>query len=122
MPTYHHLFQYSEYSINMEKEEQIHEQLSEVIDPEFNINIVDLGLIRETEFEDSEAYVKLTLTSKGCPFHGVFSEVITDELTENLDFVESVETELTFDPPWDPDDMTDKARRKFGSIPGRSAF
>lgn len=106
----------------MNKDEVVHEQLSEVIDPEFDVNIVALGLIREVEASGDKAHVKLTLTSKGCPFHGVFSEVITEELVESLEFVEEVETELTFDPPWEPEDMNDEARRKIGRIPGRTAF
>jgi metal-sulfur cluster biosynthetic enzyme len=102
-------------------EDTVMEVLEDVVDPEFDINIVDLGLIYEVDVEDGNVDILMTLTTKGCPFHGVFREVITEELQE-LDAVEEIDIELTFDPHWDPEMMSDEARRKFGSIPGRSAF
>ncbi|QGA80163.1 metal-sulfur cluster assembly factor [Candidatus Nanohalobium constans] len=102
-------------------EDQIMEQLEEVVDPEFDINIVDLGLIYEVTVEGNKVDILMTLTTRGCPFHGIFRDIINEELNK-LDGVEEIDIELTFDPHWDPEMMSDEARREFGNIPGRSAF
>jgi len=106
----------------MVTENEVMDRLEEVVDPEFDINIVDLGLIYEVEVDDEDNVdILMTLTTKGCPFHGVFREVITEEL-EEMEEVEGIDIELTFEPKWDPDMMTDKARQKFGKVPGRHVF
>lgn len=104
----------------MVSEEQVMERLEEVKDPEFDINIVDMGLVYEVDVEDTSVHVLMTLTTRGCPFHGIFEEVITEELSE-MDGVEDIEVELTFDPPWTMDKMTDKGRNQMGNVPGHGA-
>ncbi len=101
----------------MAREEDVREQLKEVIDPELDINIVDLGLVYEVEVNDSKADVLMTLTTPGCPLHGVFDEMVRREVAK-LDGIDEVEVELTFEPRWSPEKMSDSAREELGSVPG----
>lgn len=104
------------------QEEDVLGQLKEVMDPELNVNIVDLGLIYEVDVdEENNVDILMTLTTPGCPLHGVFDELVKKELRK-LDKVEDIEVELTFEPRWSPEEMSDEARDKMGSIPGMNAF
>jgi len=104
------------------REEDIQGQLKEVIDPELNINIVDLGLIYEVEVDDeNNVDILMTLTTPGCPLHGVFDELVKKEL-RNLDEVGDIEVELTFEPRWSPEEMSDEARDEMGNVPGMNVF
>ncbi|MFB6143907.1 MAG: metal-sulfur cluster assembly factor [Candidatus Nanohaloarchaea archaeon] len=105
----------------MVSEEDVREQLRNVMDPELNINIVDLGLIYEVEVdEEDDVYVLMTLTTPGCPLHGVFDEMVRKEVSK-LE-VGDVEVELTFEPRWSPEDMSDEARDELGDVPGMQLF
>lgn len=101
----------------------VREQLKEVMDPELNINIVDLGLIYEIEVREDEVYILMTLTTPGCPLHGVFDEMVKRE-AGNLDGLEEheIEVELTFEPRWTPEEMSDEARDELGHLPGMNSF
>lgn len=105
----------------MVSEEDVREQLKEVIDPELDINIVDLGLIYEIEIDgECNVDILMTLTTPGCPLQAVFEERVMEEVGE-LE-VNDIEVELTFDPRWSPDKMSDEARDDMGNIPGTRAF
>lgn len=107
--------------MTLEKED-IREQLKEVIDPELDINIVDLGLIYEVEVdEENNVDILMTLTTPGCPLHGVFDEMVKKEL-QNLDEIGDIEVELTFEPRWSPEEMSDEAKDKMGNVPGMNVF
>ena len=105
-------------------EDTVRAQLSKVIDPELNIDIVSLGLVYDVtvapvqtpQGERSQVHVLLTLTTPGCPLAHVFEQKIKDALDgiEGLDAFREVEVELTFDPPWLPDMMTEEARAELG--------
>ena len=106
----------------MVSEEDVREQLKEVIDPELDINIVDLGLIYEIEVDDeNNVDILMTLTTPGCPLHGVFDEMVRQEVAL-LDDVGEIEVELTFEPRWSPEEMSDEARDELGHIPGMQSF
>lgn len=105
----------------MVTEEEVREQLENVMDPELKINIVDLGLIYEVEVEDDEVYILMTLTTPGCPLHGVFDEMVKKEVSK-IEEIEDIEVELTFEPRWSPEDMSDKARDELGDVPGMQLF
>jgi len=82
--------------------DDVKEQLKEVIDPELDINIVDLGLIYEIDVDDENNIdILMTLTTPGCPLHGIFDELVKKEL-RSLDGVGDIEVELTFEPRWSP--------------------
>lgn len=101
----------------MPTEEEVEEQLKEVIDPELDVNIVDLGLVREIEIEDDRVDILMTLTTPGCPLHSVFDEMVRQEVGGLTD-VNEVDVELTFEPRWTPEEMSDEARNEIGNIPG----
>ncbi|MFB6175107.1 MAG: metal-sulfur cluster assembly factor [Candidatus Nanohalobium sp.] len=101
----------------MPTKEEVEEQLKEVIDPELDINIVDLGLIREIDIEDDSVEILMTLTTPGCPLHSVFDEMVRQEVGGLTD-INKVNVELTFEPRWTPEDMSDEARNEMGNIPG----
>lgn len=89
--------------------------IRDVIDPEVGINIVDLGLVFEVKLtSDGIAMIRMTLTSPGCPLSGYMTDSITDVLT-GLPGVESVDVNIVWDPPWDPDTMmSDWAKDQLG--------
>ncbi|HET7043913.1 MAG TPA: metal-sulfur cluster assembly factor [Gaiellaceae bacterium] len=93
--------------------ETIRSVLGGVEDPELGLDIVSLGLVYEIECDEGRARVVYSLTSMGCPV-GPMIEGEIRRVVEALDGVESVETELTFDPPWSPEKMSDDARFLLG--------
>ncbi len=102
----------------MATEELVRDALTDVIDPELGVNIVDLGLVYEiTVNPDDTVHVLMTLTSPGCPFHELFRDEVTKKISD-LDAFEpdDIEVELTFDPPWSQDKMTDRARAELNFI------
>ncbi len=93
---------------------RIVEALKTVYDPEIPVNIWEVGLIYEVEVSDEgEARVVMTLTSPTCPV----AEILPGEVQEKVEAVEGVTSahvELTWDPPWDPDMMSDAAKLDLG--------
>jgi len=85
------------------------EALRQVEDPELGMDIVDLGLVYEVEVEGETAKVTYSLTSMGCPAGPLIAQDI-DRAAHEVPGVEQVELELTFDPPWTPDRMSDDAK------------
>jgi metal-sulfur cluster biosynthetic enzyme len=85
------------------------EALRQVEDPELGMDIVDLGLVYEVEVEGDKAKVIYSLTSMGCPAGPLIAQDI-DRVAMEVPGVEEVELELTFDPPWTPDKMSDDAK------------
>jgi metal-sulfur cluster biosynthetic enzyme len=91
--------------------EQVWETLGEVLDPELMIDIVNLGLVYDLEVADDGKIVRIvmTLTTLGCPaFAGMQQEIV--ERVSSLPGVEQVEVELTFDPPWNRERMSEEAK------------
>ncbi|QDV49242.1 metal-sulfur cluster assembly factor [Gimesia fumaroli] len=97
-------------------EEALIDALKQVIDPELNINIVDLGLVYEvqrTEEDSAKVTVSMTLTSPACP---AGPQIITQAkmALERLDDVDEASIQLTMTPPWSPELMTEDARDELG--------
>jgi metal-sulfur cluster biosynthetic enzyme len=93
----------------MPTKDEVVEALRQVEDPELGMDIVDLGLLYEVEIEGSNVKVTHTLTSMGCPVGPMIQEDI-DRVTREVPGVEDVDVELTFDPPWTPEKMSDDAK------------
>jgi metal-sulfur cluster biosynthetic enzyme len=93
----------------MPTKDDVIEALRQVEDPELGMDIVDLGLLYEVEVEGGNVKVIHTLTSMGCPVGPMIQEDI-DRAARELPGVEAVDVELTFDPPWTPDKMSDDAK------------
>ncbi|MDJ1014910.1 MAG: SUF system Fe-S cluster assembly protein [Paracoccaceae bacterium] len=85
-----------------------------VFDPEIPVNIYDLGLVYTVEVnDDSDVNVIMTLTAPGCPVAGEMPGWVADAI-EPLPGVRTVNVELTWDPPWGMDMMSDEARLELG--------
>ena len=89
--------------------EEVREALRHVEDPELGMDIVDLGLLYDVEVEDGKVKVIHTLTSMGCPVGPMIQEQIHEVVTA-LPEVNDVEVELTWDPPWTPEKMSEDAK------------
>lgn len=102
---------------NMEiTEELVKEKLKEVIDPEIGIDVVNLGLIYELRINpDNTVYVKMTMTTPGCPLTMWILRAVEDKVLE-IPGVKDAEIELTFDPPWSPDMVSEEYKKRLGLI------
>jgi len=101
-------------------EDHVREELKKVIDPELFVNIVDLGLIYNVEFEasqDDEAkqnvMIDMTMTSPMCPA-GPQLIANSKQVVSAIDEVAEVEVKVVMTPPWTPDCMTEDARDQLG--------
>ena len=93
----------------MPTKEQVVDALRGVEDPELGMDIVELGLLYDVEVEGPKVKVIHTLTSMGCPVGPMIQENI-DQIARAIPDVEDVEVELTWDPPWSPEKMSDDAK------------
>lgn len=89
-------------------------QLATVIDPELNVDIVNLGLVYGIDLdEDGICLVNMTLTTTGCPLTEVLINRVT-EAVKKVEEVKNVDVEFVWYPVWTPDKMSDKAKEYFG--------
>ena len=93
----------------MPTREEVIEALRVVEDPELGMDIVELGLLYDVELEGAKAKVTFSLTSMGCPVGPMIQEQIVETVAV-LPGIEEVEPNLTWDPPWTPDKMSDDAK------------
>lgn len=93
----------------MPTRDEVFEALHQVEDPELGMDIVDLGLLYDVEVDGPNVKVSYTLTSMGCPAGAMISEDI-ERVVRDLPGVGDVESELTFDPPWTPERMSEDAK------------
>ena len=98
-------------------EAELADALRECYDPEIPVNIVDLGLVYDVEVNTETGHVDITmtLTALGCPMAGeVMSEV--EMRIMQVENVKSCKVNITFDPPWSPERMTEDARWELGMV------
>ena len=93
----------------MPTKDEVIEALRDVEDPELGMDIVELGLMYDVEVDGPKVKVVHSLTSIGCPAGPMIQEGIHDAAA-SVPGVEEVEVELTWDPPWTPDRMSDDAK------------
>ena len=93
----------------MPTQEEVVDALRQVEDPELGMDIVELGLFYDAEIEGPKVKITYTLTSMGCPVGPMIQEDIARVVRE-VPGVEDVEAELTFDPPWTPERMSEDAK------------
>jgi len=93
----------------MPTRDEVFEALRQVEDPELGMDIVDLGLLYDAEIDGSKVKVIHSLTSMGCPAGPMIQDDIRS-VVSSLPDVEDVEIELTWDPPWTPDKMSEDAK------------
>ncbi len=105
----------------LEIEGRIVQALRGVYDPEIPVNVYDLGLIYAVEAapEGSDgrvvAHVRMTLTAPNCPMADMLLEQVRTEVGR-VEGVERAEVELTFDPPWDKNMLSDEAKLELGLL------
>jgi FeS assembly SUF system protein len=96
--------------------DKIEEVLRTVYDPEIPVNIFELGLVYDIQVADGgHVKIRMTLTAPACPAAG---EIIFDvqQKVEALDEVKDCHVELTFDPPWSKEMMTEEAKLELGML------
>ncbi len=92
--------------------------LKNVYDPEIPINVYDLGLIYDIDVrEDGSVKITYTLTAPGCPMAYMVGELIRSAVA-NVKGVKKVEIELTWEPPWTPEKMSEEGRKLFKQLYG----
>lgn len=84
--------------------EEMLAKVAEVIDPEINLSIVDLGLVYDITFDNGDVLVTMSLTSPGCPLGPVIRGEVYAKLRE-LPAVKDVDVQIVWNPPWDPRTM-----------------
>ncbi len=94
--------------------EQVVEACRTVYDPEIPVNIYELGLIYTIDItQENEVKVVMTLTAPGCPVAGDMPGWVADAV-EPIAGVKQVDVELTWEPPWGMEMMSDEARLELG--------
>ena len=93
--------------------DEVYEALRDVYDPEIPVNIVDLGLVYGVDVAENNVAVRMTLTFAGCGMGPYIAQQAEWRLAE-IDSVEDINVELTFDPPWTPDMITDEGKKLLG--------
>lgn len=94
--------------------ELVLEQLKNVIDPELNVNIVDLGLVYNVDLIGTgDIKVEMTLTTQGCPMREYMEESVPQAL-QGVDGVSGVEVEIVWDPPWTPEKISPEGLSQLG--------
>jgi len=92
-------------------ESQVKGILKKVIDPELEINIVDLGLIYKVEQDETNRiFVEMTLSTPACPIGDVIVQNVIDTL-QNAYPSKDVDVSLVFDPPWHPGLLTEVGKK-----------
>jgi metal-sulfur cluster biosynthetic enzyme len=102
-------------SLSAQRYDECIEALKEVMDPELGVNIVDLGLIYDLQWDDENdaLVIHMTLTSAGCPL----TDVIEEQTAQALDAVtERFRINWVWMPPWGPDKITDDGREMMRAL------
>jgi metal-sulfur cluster biosynthetic enzyme len=93
----------------MPSKEEVVEALRQVEDPELGMDIVELGRDSDAEIDGNDVKVTYSLTSMGCPAGQMIQDDI-DRVLSEIPGVGSVSSELTFEPPWTPEKMSEDAK------------
>lgn len=93
--------------------DQLRELLRDVLDPELGVDIVALGLVYGVSVEARVASVRATTTTPACPLGDYISAEIERVLLAS-GAVDRVDVDISYDPPWSPQMMSDATKRAFG--------
>ena len=88
--------------------------LKTVIDPEAGINIVDMGLIYDVQYDSQQIMISMTMTSPACPVGDLLIEDVERCIRSHIPPETIIKVELTFNPLWEPAMMSEQARESFG--------
>ena len=96
--------------------EKVVKVLKTIYDPEIPVDIYELGLIYDVFLnEDNDVKILMTLTSPNCPVAESLPQEVKDKVAE-IDGVKSSDVEMTFEPPWSKDLMSEEAKLELGSL------
>ncbi|MBC8303610.1 MAG: SUF system Fe-S cluster assembly protein [Pelagibacterales bacterium] len=96
--------------------EKIVKELKSIFDPEIPVDIYELGLIYDVFVnEDNEVKILMTLTTPNCPVAETLPQEVEEKI-KSLDEVKTAEVEITFDPPWTKDLMSEEAKLELGFL------
>ena len=96
--------------------EKIVLELKSIFDPEIPVDIYELGLIYDVFVnEDNEVKIMMTLTSPNCPVAESLPQEVEEKI-KSIDEVKTAEVEITFDPPWTKDLMSEEAKLELGFL------
>ena len=94
--------------------DQLIAQLKTVYDPEIPVDIYELGLIYEVRVDPgNDVHIRMTLTSPACPVAETLPPEV-EQKVRNIPDVNNAKVELTFEPPWDKEMMSEEARMELG--------
>jgi len=104
-------------NVNLEElKEEVIKVLKSCYDPEIPVNIYDLGLIYDIKLAtNGDVLVIMTLTSPACPVAGTLPIEIQEKLRDHP-MINNARVEITFDPPWDFDKMSEEAKLELGFL------
>lgn len=88
--------------------------LARIEDPELGLDIVSLGIVRDISVDHGLVRLSLAPTSPSCPVGPWMADQAREALLERFPTLDEVLVELTWDPPWTPDDMSAEARQALG--------
>jgi len=94
-------------------EKEIYEALRQVIDPEVGFDVVSLGLIRNIKVENGKVHIVMTLSSPQCPISDVILGWVKESVM-NVNGVQDVDIELTFNPPWSIEMASEDVKKALG--------
>lgn len=92
----------------------LEEALRTVIDPEIGVNIVDLGLIYETQLHGDSAVVTMTMTTPACPMTEMIRAEVERSIKQRHPEITQVDVRLVWQPPWTPEMISDDCREQMG--------
>ena len=100
----------------MSLKDKIIGEIKKIYDPEIPVNIYELGLIYDVFVnEDNDVKILMTLTSPNCPVAETLP-VEVEEKVKSLDEIKDVQVEITFDPPWTQDLISEEAKLELGML------
>jgi len=102
----------------MEDKELLKKQVIDAIrscyDPEIPVNIYELGLIYDVHIDgDNKVNVRMTLTSPACPVAGTLPKEV-EQRVKGVEGVEDAKVDIVWDPPWNPNMMSEEAKLELG--------
>jgi len=98
----------------MPTKKQVENKLYDVMDPELDMSIMDLGLVYNISVKKEKVIIQMTLTSLGCPLFETIESDIQHAMASLKVDAKNVKIDLTFDPPWSMDLMSEKAKATLG--------
>ena len=105
--------------MNLINKDEVISVLKECYDPEIPIDLWNLGLIYDIKIKNNNIDIIMSLTTPGCTMGRHMADDIKSKLKKNEN-IENVNVQVVFDPPWEPEMMTDEGRKKLGFSPSEN--